>query len=128
MYRRFYHSKRRYVLWAMLVILAQGLLFYFAPDLATALERALFRTQVPVFVPLYFTAGYGIISRHAVISVGVGLLSWWTAPLLLLLQGRGQAVAGALPATFADGLIFGFTGFLAAYLTNVFIRRKIARP
>ncbi len=127
-YRRFYHSKRRYVLWAMVVVLAQAVFFYFWPSLATGLERKAFGPAVlyPLFMPLYFTIGYGIFSRHTGIALLVGAASWWVAPLILAFQGEPQT--RNLPALVTDGFVYAAIGFLAARITLFFDRRKSARP
>lgn len=129
MYKRFYHSKRRYVLWAIVVILAQAALYFSHPGLDTVFEQWLFGliNPLPLLVPLYFTITYGIISRHAVMSTLVGLASWWAAPLMLIMQGRNHPFRNVLPATIADGVIYAIIGFLAAEVTSFIARRRGAR-
>lgn len=129
MYKRFYHSKRRYVLWAIVVILAQAALFLAHPDLDTVFERWLFGliNPLPLLVPLYFTIVYGIVSRHVVISTLVGLVSWWTAPLIVIIQGRDHPFRNTLPATIADGIIYAVIGFIAAEVTLFIVRRRVGK-
>ncbi len=128
MYRRFYHSKRRYILWAIVVVLAQALLFLISPDLVTSLERRIFQAAAPfpIFMPLYFAIGYGIMSRHTLLSLLVGAVSWWVAPLLLALQGQEPALSPL--ALAADGMVYAAIGFLAALITNFLAGKKVAPP
>lgn len=128
MYKRFYHSKRRYILWAIVVILTQAALFFRYPGVATVFERAFFGliNPLPILVPLYFSIVYGIISRHWIMSAIVGLTSGWTAPLIILLQRQDHPFRNAIPATIADGVIYAIIGFLAAEITIWVNRRKVA--
>lgn len=112
----------------MVVVLAQAVLFYFYPALTNFSERKIFGAgaALPVFIPLYFTIGYGIVSRHTAMSFLLGLVSWWAAPVILLLQG--QPLSSNPPAAIADGFVYGAIGFLAAKITNFLAGRKLARP
>ena len=67
MHKRFYHSKRRHVLWAIVVILAQAALFLSHPNLDTIFERCLsgLIKPLPPLVPLYSTIVYAIIGLLA---------------------------------------------------------------
>ncbi len=129
MYKRFYHSKRRYVLWAILVLLAQLALFYTYPDLVTTLERMIWGLEnpLPVFVPLYFVIIYAIISRHVIMSTLTGLLSWWSAPMVLIILGKVHPSMNVIPETVIDGFIYAFIGLLTAYISKLIVRRKVAR-
>lgn len=124
MYRRFYHSKRRLILWAIVVLLAQGLVFLLAPVFATFSEHRIFGSAgvVPIFIPIYFAIGYGIVSRHKIMSILVGLLSGWAAPVILTLQGQYRPRSILL--TIADGLFYALIGFLAAWITSLVTRKK----
>lgn len=112
------------VLWAIVVLVAQGLVFLLAPVFATFSEHRIFGSAgvVPVFIPLYFAIGYGIVSRHKIMSILVGLLSGWVAPAILTLQGQYRPRSILL--IIADGLFYALLGFLAAWITSLLTRNK----
>ncbi|MDP2718250.1 MAG: hypothetical protein Q8P44_00235 [Dehalococcoidia bacterium] len=116
-------------MWAMLIIMAQAVMVFSAPETAVSLERFIFglANPLPVFMPLYFVVVYGVLTRHLILSAFMGLLSWWTAPVILMAVHKSPDTTGSPVAIIADGFLFALIGLLSALVAGYVARRRVVR-